>query len=145
MNGANVPAVNFTAQMVTITGTITPIAGGAGATVALAGSPTSATTIADAAGAAVRRTSGRRVYRDTVQDRLHLQPGEPDGHDRGASAAAIDFTATAVPTFIVSGTVSPAANGIGTTLTLSGSTSRTTSADASGSYSFSGVANGSTR
>ena len=144
VSGANVSAVNFTAQMVTITGTITPAASGAGATVALAGSATSATTTADAAARYSFGALPDGVYTVTPSKiGFTFSPASRTVTISGASAAAIDFTATAVPTYIVSGAVSPAANGIGTTLTLSGSTSRTTSADASGNYSFSGVANGS--
>ena len=53
----------------------------------------------------------------------------------------MNFTATAVPTYSISGTISP--NGSGTTVTLSGAASATTTADASGNYSFTGLANGS--
>jgi len=44
--------------------------------------------------------------------------------------------------FSISGTISPAANGSGTTLTLSGSTAASTTASSSGSYSFSGLSSG---
>ena len=47
------------------------------------------------------------------------------------------------PTWSMSGTVSPAANGTGTTLTLSGASGGTTTADASGNFTFAGLANGS--
>jgi hypothetical protein len=43
---------------------------------------------------------------------------------------------------VISGTISPAANGSGATVTLSGAASATTTADASGNYSFGGLANG---
>jgi len=46
-------------------------------------------------------------------------------------------------TFSVSGAISPAANGSGTTLTLSGAASATTKADASGNYTFPSLASGS--
>src|SRR5690348_1476709 len=46
-------------------------------------------------------------------------------------------------TWTISGTVSPAASAAGTTLTLQGPSSATTSPDASGNYSFTGLANGS--
>ena len=43
----------------------------------------------------------------------------------------------------ISGTVSPAAEGAGTTLALSGTSSASTTADASGNFTFSGLINGS--
>ncbi len=46
-------------------------------------------------------------------------------------------------TYSISGTISPAASGAGTTVTLSGAASATTTADGSGNYSFTGLANGS--
>jgi hypothetical protein len=60
----------------------------------------------------------------------------------GANITAINFTATAVATFSISGTISPAANGSGATVALSGAASATTTADTSGNYSFNGLANG---
>ena len=45
-------------------------------------------------------------------------------------------------TFRLSGSISPQSVGNGTTVTLSGPTSASTSADSSGNYSFSGLANG---
>ena len=42
----------------------------------------------------------------------------------------------------ISGTISPSASGSGATVTLSGAASATTTADASGNYSFTGLANG---
>lgn len=46
------------------------------------------------------------------------------------------------PTYSVSGTISPSAGGNGATVTLSGAASATTTADSSGSYMFTGLANG---
>jgi hypothetical protein len=48
-----------------------------------------------------------------------------------------------VATYAASGAVSPAASGAGTTLTLSGAGTGTVTADASGNYTFNGLANGS--
>ena len=67
VSGANVSAVNFTAQAVTLSGTVTPAASGTGATLTLAG-PVNATTTADAARRVlVQRAAGRLVYGDAVQ------------------------------------------------------------------------------
>jgi hypothetical protein len=53
-----------------------------------------------------------------------------------------NFTATANPTFSVSGTLSPTTGGNGATVTLSGAAAATTTADGAGTYAFSGLANG---
>src|SRR5262249_61569302 len=49
----------------------------------------------------------------------------------------------ALPISSISGIISPAASGAGATVTLSGAANGTTNADASGNYSFGGLANGS--
>jgi hypothetical protein len=50
---------------------------------------------------------------------------------------------SALPSFSISGAVSPAASGSGATITLTGAAQATTSVDASGNYSFTGLSNGS--
>src|SRR5262249_24537973 len=60
----------------------------------------------------------------------------------GANLTGVNFTATAVPTWSMSGTVSPRSLGAGTLSALSGTPSGTTTADTSGSYSFTGLPNG---
>ena len=60
----------------------------------------------------------------------------------GANQTGKNFTATAVPTYSISGTVSgDTASGV--TVSLTGAATGTTTTDASGNYSFSGLANGS--
>src|SRR5215469_830590 len=46
------------------------------------------------------------------------------------------------PTYTISGTISPAAGGNGATVTLSGASSATSTADSAGNYTFTGLANG---
>jgi hypothetical protein len=136
----NVTAVNFTAQPVTLTGTITPAASGAGTTVTLAG-PTTATATADAAGAFSFSALPNGTYTVTPsKSGTTFTPASRSvAISGGVSASSVDFTAIA--TFSVSGTVSPAASGTGTSLALSGG--GTVTANASGAYTFTGVANGS--
>jgi hypothetical protein len=52
-------------------------------------------------------------------------------------------TSGAAPTWTLSGSVSPASLGAGTTVALSGASSATTTADSNGNFSFTGLANGS--
>src|SRR5271169_1480463 len=62
------------------------------------------------------------------------------GVSSGSSASHVSVLSSGLA---VSGTISPAANGSGATVTLSGAASTTTTADASGNYSFSALVNGS--
>ena len=55
----------------------------------------------------------------------------------------IIYTTTVGPTWSISGTINPAANGSGATVTLSGAGSRTVTADSSGNYTFANLLNGS--
>ena len=50
---------------------------------------------------------------------------------------------TSVTSYSISGSISPAAQASGATVTLSGAANATTTADSSGNYTFSGLANGS--
>jgi len=62
----------------------------------------------------------------------------------GTAGANPSTAASANPqTWTISGSVSPPASAAGTTLTLQGPSSATTSPDTSGNYSFTGLANGS--
>jgi hypothetical protein len=63
----------------------------------------------------------------------------------GANVISVNFAASAVPptTYSISGTITPAANGSGATVTLNGASSATTAANSAGNYSFTGLANGS--
>src|SRR5260370_28441531 len=59
----------------------------------------------------------------------------------GANVTGMNFTATANPTFSISGTISPIAGGSGATVILSGAASANTTPNSSGNYTFIGVAN----
>jgi len=56
---------------------------------------------------------------------------------------AVNFSATAFPTFSISGTVTSGSSGLsGTTVMLNGAASDTVTTDAGGAYTFSGLGNG---
>ena len=60
------------------------------------------------------------------------------------NVSGVNFTATAVPpTYTISGSISPASSGAGSTVTLSGAATSQTTADALGRYSFPGLSSGS--
>jgi len=60
----------------------------------------------------------------------------------GANVSAINFTSTAVPTYSISGTVSGAVTS-GVTMNLTGAKTASTTTGTGGTYTFSGLANGS--
>jgi fibronectin type 3 domain-containing protein len=60
----------------------------------------------------------------------------------GANVTGQNFTATANPTFSISGTITPTAGGSGATVVLSGAAAATMVTNSSGNYSFTGLSNG---
>src|SRR6266699_2795794 len=112
ISGANITTgMNFTAaaQTFAISGTISPAAGGSGATV----------------------TPSRTGYT--------FNPSTQAATVSGVNVPGVNFTATAQvgQTFSISGTISPTTGGSGATVTLSGAAAATTTADAAGNYTFS--------
>ena len=150
VNGANVAGVNFTATAVSpttysISGTITPAANGSGATVTLSGT-SSATTTANSAGNYTFTGLANGAYTLTPSESgFTFSPTSSPATVNGANVAGVNFTATAVSptTYSISGSITPAANGSGATLTLSGASRATITANSAGNYSFTGLANGS--
>ena len=141
VNGANITGVNFTAtaQTFSISGTIT---GGSAATVTLSGAA-SASTTANSSGSFTFTGLANGSYTVTPSEAgFTMSPAYQAVTVNGANITGVNFTAT-VQTFTVSGSISPAADATGTTLSLSGTASASTTPNASGSYSFNGLANGS--
>ena len=145
VSGANVTAVNFTAAPVptwNISGTVSPSASGANTTLTLSGAGTGTAT-ADASGNFTFTGRPNGTYTVTPsKSGFSFSPTSQTVVVNGANVGAVNFTAAALPTWSVSGTVSPSANGSATTLTLSGAGSGTTTADASGNFTFTGLNNG---
>jgi hypothetical protein len=145
INGANPSPVNFIAAAVptwTLSGAVTPIASGTGATLTLSGAA-SATATADASGNYSFANLVNGTYTVTPSKTgFTFSPSSQTVTISGANPAPVNFTATVVPTWTISGTVNPAASGTGTLLTLSGAKSASATADASGNYSFAGLADG---
>jgi len=150
VNGANISGLNFTATVqagptFSISGTISPTAGGSGATVTLSGT---------AGGTTTANSSGNYTFTGLANGNYTVTPSHT-GYTfnptskaatvNGANVTGVNFTATAqvVPTFSISGTISPTAGGSGATVTLSGAATAATTANSSGNYTFNGLANGS--
>jgi hypothetical protein len=140
VNGANVTGVNFSVATYSLSGTISPASLGSGATVSLTGTSAAAVT-ADGTGSFAFSGLVNGSYTVTPSKTgLTFAPASLGETINGASITGISFT---VQTFGISGTISPAALGSGTTVTLSGAASGTATADGSGNYSFTGLINGS--
>ena len=127
-----------------ISGTISPSAGGSGATVTLSGAA-SATTTANSSGAYTFTGLSNGSYTVTPSHAGYtFSPASQNTTVGGANVSGVNFTAAAQNnTYSVSGTITPTAGGSGATVTLSGAASATTTANSSGAYSFTGLANGS--
>src|SRR5437773_889263 len=124
-----------------ISETISPAAGGNGATVTLSGTA-SATTTANSSGAYSFTGLANGTYTITPSRTGYtFSPRSATVTISGANVTSgADFAATS--TYSISGTISPTAGGSGATVTLSGAAIATTTATSSGAYSFTGLANG---
>jgi len=146
ISSANQTGINFTAQAIptwSISGTITPASGGAGATVTLSGT-SGGTTTADANGnySLTGLVNGSYTVIPSKTGYTFTPASQPVTIS-SANQTGINFTAQAIPTWSISGTITPASGGAGATVALSGTSGGTTTADANGNYSFTGLANGS--
>jgi hypothetical protein len=149
VNGANVAASSFTAtaqqgQTFSISGTISPTAGGGGATVTLSGAA-SDTTTANSSGAYTFTGLANGTYAVTPSRTGYtFSPTSQNATVSGANVTGVNFTATAQQgqTFSISGTITPTAGGGGATITLSGAGSAVTTGASSGTYTFTGLGNG---
>ena len=132
------------AKTYSISGTISPVTGGSGATVAVSGAA-SATTTTDSAGNYTFTGLANGTYTVTPSHTgFTFTPSSRSVTINGANATGANFTATAQggQTFSISGTISPVAGGSGATVTVSGAASATTTTDSAGNYTFTGLVNG---
>jgi len=132
-------------QSYSISGTISPAAGGNGATVTLSGAA-SATTTANSSGNYAFSGLANGTYAVTPSRTGYtFSPSVQAATLNGANITGLNFTATAQvgSTFSISGTISPAAGGAGATVLLSGTAGGTTVTNSAGNYTFTGLPNGS--
>ena len=102
----------------------------------------SATVTADASGNYVFNGLANGSYTVTPsKSGFNFSPASQAANINGANVGGVNFT-IAAQTWSLSGTISPSSAGSGATVTLSGTSSATTTADASGNFTFSGLANG---
>jgi hypothetical protein len=130
-------------QTYDISGTISPTTGGNGAAVTLSGAA-SATTTANSSGSYTFNGLANGTYAVTPSHIGYaFSPTSQTATVSGANVTGINFTdIQQSATYTISGTISPAAGGNGATVILSGAAGATTVTNASGGYSFSGLANG---
>jgi len=150
VNGANVSGINFTASVQTaptfsISGTISPTAGGSGATVVLSGVVTASTTTDSSGNYSFSGLANGNYAVTPSHTGYTFSPTSQSAPVNGANVTGINFTATAqtAPTFSITGTISPTAGGSGATVLLSGPAAATTTTNSAGTYTFTGLANGS--
>lgn len=131
-------------QTYSISGTISPAAGGSGAVVTLSGAAAS-TTIADGAGNYTFTGLVNGTYAVTPSRAGYtFNPSTQTATVHGANVTGLNFSATAQgQTFSISGTISPTAGGVGATVILNGAAGATTTTDSAGNYIFTGLASGS--
>ena len=122
---------------------ISPSVGGAGANLALSGTASSQTT-ADASGKFSFGGLANGSYAITPSNAgFSFNPASQAVTVKNADVSGVSFTAASVPpTYTISGTITPASTGAGASVKLSGAASFTTTADASGNFSFSTLSNG---
>jgi len=145
VSNANVSQVNFSASLpptYSISGTISPASVGSGATVTLSGAA-NASTVSNGAGTYSFSGLANGSYTVSVsKGGVNINPGSQAVTVSNANVTQVNFSATA-PTFTISGTISPASAGSGATVTLSGAANAGTTSNGAGTYSFSGLSNGS--
>ncbi len=131
-----------------ISGTVSPAASGSGATVTLTGAAQSTASV-NASGNYSFTGLANGTYTVTPSKTgFTFSPPNQSVPVSGANVTGTNFTATqssapsSPSSLSISGTMSPAANGSGATVTLAGAAQATTTVDGSGNYSFTGLANG---
>jgi hypothetical protein len=128
-----------------ISGTIGPSASGSAVTVTLSGA-TSAKTTTDSSGNYSFSSLASGNYTVTPSKSQFSFSPSSQSKTITSDVTGVNFTASQVgsgPTYSISGTISPTANGAGVTMILGGAASASTTTDSSGNYTFSGLASGS--
>jgi hypothetical protein len=135
-NSAATPAEP--SQSFSITGAVAPVASGSGTTITLSG-PVSATTIASSSGSYTFSGLASGTYAVTPSKAgFGFNPTTQAAIIANSDVTGLNFTASVQsgPTFSISGTVTPKTSGAGVAMLLTGPTGATATTDASGSYSF---------
>ena len=145
--GASQSDVNFGVQngpTYSIAGTVTPLIGGAGATLTLSGQ-LSGTAVADANGNYSFPGLANGTYAVTPNNAGYtFTPTKQTVTVSGANQTGVNFTAQPVAAlWSISGTISPALGGANALVSLSGAATATTNAEGNGNWAFTNLPNGS--
>ncbi len=124
-----------------ISGSITPAASGNGATITLSGAANATTTVNSSGTFTFSGVTNGAYTLTPSKAGFTFSPGSQPATVNGSSITVGAFTATASPTYSISGNTG---TGAGVTVNLSGPSTASTTTDGSGNYSFSALANGST-
>jgi parallel beta-helix repeat protein len=150
LSTADLTGVNFaitkgsTPNVLSISGRISPAADGMATTVTLSGT-SSAITSTDNVGSYSFTGLGSGEYTVTPRKNgFQFSPGSQRTTLSAVSFTGVNFTASkdGSTTFSITGTINPAGNGSGVTVTLSGSGAATAVTDSLGNFSFTGLPNG---
>ncbi|HTT17809.1 MAG TPA: galactose oxidase-like domain-containing protein [Candidatus Sulfotelmatobacter sp.] len=137
---ANISGVNFALQTWSISGNVGTTA--AGTTVTLTG-PVNASTPADGSGNYTFSGLPNGSYTVTPgNSAFTFNPTSLPVPVNGANATDVNFTAAAVPTYSISGTISPTNLGANVPVALTGSATANTTTDSNGNYNFANLKNG---
>jgi hypothetical protein len=148
LNGgsATVPPFTATATSGSISGTVTPSASGSGATITLSqNSVTIATATVSSTGGYTLSNVTNGVYVVTPsKSGFSFAPPNQSATVNGGVATVPAFTASALPTWSISGTLTPVASGTNATVTLTsgGTTVGSAVVSGTGTYTFSALSNG---
>ena len=137
---SGITQANSSRQVLTfsLSGLLSPAVTGSGATVTLAGAST-AMSIADNLGNYSFSGLSNENYTVTpTKSGITFTPGSQSIQINGASVAGVSFTAVG-QTFSIAGTITGSG---GASIALSGGATEFTTADASGNFTFTGLANG---
>ncbi len=143
--GLSATGVDFTGTPVptwTVSGTVS--GGGTGVAVALSGAATASTTADPVTGAYSFTGLQNGSYTITpTKAGFTMTPANRPVVVNGANMSGVDFSAQPVPTFSLSGTITPLPLGAGATVALTGTSVPSVTTDTNGNYTFTGLSNGS--
>src|SRR3984893_10122860 len=147
ISGANISAINFAATALptfAVSGLITPSGGATTVTLtSTGGGGINTTTAADSSGNYNFPTVFNGTYTVTpAKAGFTFSPASQSITVNGGNVSSINFTATPIPTFSISGSVTGVVLS-GVAVALSGASTGSVTTDASGNYTFGGLSNGS--
>jgi hypothetical protein len=139
ISGTSVAGLNFAAVTYALSGMVSPVSVATTTTIMLSGSATGTTTPDSNGNYAFNLPNG--TYTVTPSESGYtFSPPNSTVTINGAPVGSLNFSATAVTgNLSISGSISPTSSGVGTLMTLSGTSGGTATADANANYTFSSL------